>query len=677
MAQKSHLYFRGEQLHRGEFKYSRRNVGSNNDDSRDANYAPMQETFRVSLGNFNHKRQLREERRNPNIDVAHLDYIQLNFFDVFKLSNFENKYRDQFGLRAVTFWDYNRSGLFAIENTDQFEKFLRDVQYFIDADNPGENANYSPEIRFIKSFDGYSREEILKLSGSHPQVVLDLIKSVPLLIQFVEPVRNSLEAYLNQKGIDYDLNRISETIELNKPEWDTLVEIADNFDIVQSISSHDSGIIRPTAYGLPIREYGFSIKEDNIDDLPIIGILDSGVSDQNPLSPLLIKAQNPFDLTGTDPFDDNIDHGTGVAGLAALGSKPYPDFRGEFDADARILSIKILHENHSPISQNGVINAIRRAYNDYSVRIFVLTITWDDFKQTHEEQSEYTLALDRIANELDLLIFISTGNLDSYFDRHAQLINYPEHFLNEASNIRTPADSMNNISVGAVAANFEDGQFDGFSKDRNYPAVYSLKNHMDWDDDSLKRNMINLQLIKPDILLPGGDVNDQTEPDDYGLQVLSANTGMFFNKETGTSFSAPLAANIAARLLKQYPSITSMQTIKALIINSAEKIVLGPEFREFSRRKRLAVTGRGKPIDTNAIFSDSHRVTFIIEGTVDPGKMEVYELALPAYLNEMYKSQGLLKVNGTLCFKFNPVPDSHISYCPIHFAFGFFKNIPA
>ncbi|HYX09796.1 MAG TPA: hypothetical protein VE912_23910, partial [Bacteroidales bacterium] len=132
-----------------------------------------------------------------------------------------------------------------------------------------------------------------------------------------------------------------------------------------------------------------------------------------------------------------------------------------------------------------------------------------------------------------------------------------------------------------------------------------------------------------------------------------------------------------ARLLKQYPSITSMQTIKALIINSAEKIVLGPEFREFSKRKRHAITGRGKPNDTDAIFSDAHRVTFIIEGSVDPGMMEIYELALPAYLNEMYKSQGLLKVNSTLCFKFNPVPDNHISYCPIHFAFGFFKNIPA
>ncbi|MDZ7717841.1 MAG: hypothetical protein U5K72_03340 [Balneolaceae bacterium] len=114
-----------------------------------------------------------------------------------------------------------------------------------------------------------------------------------------------------------------------------MIEIANNFDIIQSISSHDAGVIRPSRFGEPIREFGFSVNETGIDELPIIGILDSGVSDQTPLAPLLIQTTPNFDLTNTDPFTDEIDHGTGVAAIAALGTKPYPEFLGEFEADAQ------------------------------------------------------------------------------------------------------------------------------------------------------------------------------------------------------------------------------------------------------------------------------------------------------------------------------------------------------
>lgn len=40
------------------------------------------------------------------------------------------------------------------------------------------------------------------------------------------------------------------------------------------------------------------------------------------------------------------------------------------------------------------------------------------------------------------------------------------------------------------------------------------------------------------------------------------------------------------------------------------------------------------------------------------------------------KNHGLLKIHATLCFKFEPIPDNQLAYCPVHFAFGFFKNIP-
>src|SRR5690625_2547134 len=281
MAKRPHLHFRGEQLHTGDFKYLGRyvNPGDDEEDQREPEYSPMQDTFRYSLDRFTRKRQVREAQRDPEIDVKHIDFIQLNFFGVFKAADFESTYRRRFGLSPVTFKDYNRSGLFAIENPGRFEQFIEDVQFFIEADDPLGTDEYSPAIRFIKSFDGFSTGEILQISESHSKVVLDFIKTPRLYAQFIEPIRNELQSYLQEEGINFELNPMAETIELEDPSWESIVEIAQNFDIVQSVSSHDSGIIRPSRFGVPIREYGFEVNKENIEELPIIGVLDSGVND--------------------------------------------------------------------------------------------------------------------------------------------------------------------------------------------------------------------------------------------------------------------------------------------------------------------------------------------------------------------------------------------------------------
>src|SRR5699024_3232884 len=153
-------------------------------DQREPEYSPMQDTFRYSLDSFTRKRRVREEQRDPGIDVKHIDFIQLNFFGVFRAADFESTYRKRFGLSPVTFKDYNRSGLFAIETPSRFERFIEDIQQFIEVEDPLETDEYSPAIRFIKSFDGFSTGEILQISESHPKVVLDFIKTSRLYAQF-------------------------------------------------------------------------------------------------------------------------------------------------------------------------------------------------------------------------------------------------------------------------------------------------------------------------------------------------------------------------------------------------------------------------------------------------------------------------------------------------------------
>ncbi|MEX0780114.1 MAG: S8 family serine peptidase [Balneolales bacterium] len=594
-----HLKYTGRTVEQGRFSFNPRALDQKTK-SGEQNYSSLQQRHRQSLINFNKKRQVRRERRNPDLDLRHIDYIQLNFFDAFNIPKYAQQYRSNFGLVPVSFWNYNQKGLFAIHDPEKFEMFMRDVQGFSESEDPVTQKNYSPYIRFIDFFDGYSREEILETSEPGPVVVLELIRSPELHDDFVDPLNREFQGYLSEKGMSYQFDPQAELITLEDPDRGTILEIADNFDHIQKIASPDSGIIQPSRWRVAIRGFGFSVNTENIEVLPVIGILDTGVSDQTPLKPLLIDAHPGFDLTQTSPHDDEADHGTGVAALAALGRRPYPDYEGEIEADARILSIKILKAGKGQVNQHNMLESIRRAHYEHSVKIFVLTTNWMVSKEDHEKPTHYTYALDMLSKELDILIFISTANGEGgVLDGRGIPITYPNHFLTAAMNLKVPADSMNNMVVGASADDLMINEFDGYSIDRTYPAVYSLKFHLNWEDQSLKKSFKNTLLRKPDILMSGGDYDTAGNADVHGIKVLSAEKGQYFKIMPGTSYAAPLAANLAAKLLRIYPDVKNMQSIKSLIVNSARDISLGPEFNSFKPTQKTAVSGYGRPMNSS------------------------------------------------------------------------------
>jgi hypothetical protein len=221
-------------------------------------------------------------------------------------------------------------------------------------------------------------------------------------------------------------------------------------------------------FKIPERSYGFTISNPD-EDLPLVGIIDTGVDARTPLAPLIVAG---YDYTGTNATEDNEDHGTAVAALAVLGNRPYQsDYRGNIEADARIISVKVMNQSPSPLMDSTVINAIRRVKQDYErIKIFVLTITHDNHKRYNDPISDYAYQLDKLAHELEVLIFISVGNLPADND----LVNYNLSYHDqEKTNLQCPSESMNNVSVGAYADNLETGPFLGITPIREFPAIFS------------------------------------------------------------------------------------------------------------------------------------------------------------------------------------------------------------
>ncbi|MFH6994424.1 S8 family peptidase [Flavobacterium sp. FlaQc-48] len=680
---KEHLYFKNPQEGVVVFKQkSRYNPNSSEMEEEnieiEKDYTPKTEDFILSLRSFNKKRKDRAVRKTIAVPEV-IELITVTFHDIFDSSKFENIYRSTFGLDIIAYFDWNTKAIFAISNYQRFDNFIKQLEVFINTDDHN-NPEYDLNVKFIKDFDFLSRDLIIDCKTFKNHLIINLIDSLEL-DSIKNKIENRLIKYLDENHIEFKNNVELNIIEVIKVDEETIIEIVDNFDVIQSVNSYSSGFVRPNIYNLTEKSYGFEIINSDV-NLPIIGIIDTGIENKSPLNTIIINDAS-YNLTNTSSFIDNVDHGTAVATIAALGDKLYPNHLGNFEADAKLLSIKTLDNNSGQIFESEVIELIRKAKLEYNVQIFTLTIGYNDCKKYNERISSYAFALDKLSHELNILVFISISNVreSQYFlDSITNKSLFPLHFLSEDTNLCSPAESMNNLTVGAFASNLEDNEIDRITPLGLVPAIYSRTFHINWDvkifkdiKGNINHKRTNKLLFKPDVISHGGDYDNWMDINKTGLKVLTTERGSFFSKEIGTSYSAPFVANLAARILKKYPELSkNIQTIKALIINSSETDERNPEIESIKN----SIIGNGFPNEEFAINSSTDKITFILEDEIEPETIKSFSLKLPNYLLGLMNSQSILEFTSTLCFSFLPLNKSQFTYCPIHMAFGFFDNIP-
>lgn len=687
MTNKPHRLFRNPQEGVTKFKQlTRYGEKQQEEETIEIDYTPKREDFIRSIGQYKIEKVRREANRIVELKVpAKVELIEIIFHDVFDSSVFENRYRQNFGLSATRYTNFNTVGLFVVVSEEQFRFFIQQLQIFIDTPDH-QKPKYHPDIKYIKEFTLYTTSKIIKYNHFKSHIILDIIDNVEIFQNYIQPIEKRLIEYFKEKGIQYYYDLNTNKIELLNISESAVKEIADNFDIFQSINSYAAGFVKPSVFNLPDKSFGFTISNAN-ETLPIIGVIDTGISSETPLKDLIVNIDDNLNLTSSPINIDEANHGTAVAALAALGKKLCQNHIGNFEADAKLLSIKTLNGSSGYIAESEVVRLITEAHKNYGVQIFTLTIGYNDNKLNNEGISEYAYALDKLAYELNILIFIAIGNNDkiSFWDgTQFKTVSYPSHFQEEYSNLCSPAESMNNMTVGAAASNAEDNDELRISPVGSVPAIYTRTFHINWShnsqtDKSGETNWFraNKKLFKPDVCNHGGDYDEKLETTQTGVKVLSTETGLFFDRTVGTSFSAPLTANLAAKILKIYPELgRNMQTIKAMIINSAKSDEVGNAFDSLESILPQSILGHGIPDDENCIYSNENSVTIILEDEILPENIKSYPIQIPEYLLELNRSNALLKVKATLCFKFEPFKHHYLAYCPLHLAFGIFRNLP-
>jgi len=686
MAKRNHLRLLGEkqlgEIGKVKFYYG---VPTSTDEEEDEvipNYSYNAEKLRQSTIKYNSDLIFKYDNRNKEIDIpADIDYIELEFVDQFVIKDYFNDYYKTFGLEAVSFSNFARTGLFAIINKEVFKNFLSNVNSFIDFGlNRNPDAKFSKYITYIKAFKLLTSKDIVKFKFDEIGDVLQLaLIELPLDYELQRKLTNSLITFLGKSGIESRFNEDSNKLEVYNANVDVVKAIANNFDIVQSITCSLSTVVSPSTYNVVARDYGFEITNAD-EDLPLIGIIDTGISMQSPLQSIVIQ-DNTLSLDG-DPLIDiagnnRNGHGTSVAALAALGRMNHLNkFTGNVRADAKLLSIKISESGDGYLSESNLIDLLYEAKAKYpKLRLFVLTMCYSKFKSTNEPFSTYTYELDKFSHRTNSIIVICTANnLNCVNENNDYDLKY---FNASHTNLCTPADSLNNLVVGAAAENLNNGAFYGISAGREYPTLYSRKSHIDLKS-IYPKNKTNKNYFKPDVIECGGDVGYYNTTlldwaDDSAMEVLSARPEIGFTPEAGTSLSAPLVANLAAKLLREYSSL-QIQTIKALIINGASLNSI--QFPKNVSHLLKATSGHGFVDTERTLFSEDNSPTFILEDSIQNVETKLYPIKFPDYLvNEAIgRKKSIIKIIGTLCFSFEPIKNNQLSYNPVHMAFGFYRN---
>lgn len=686
MAKRNHIRLLGDrqlsEVTKVKFKYG---FGKKEEDEEkvvEPNYYFMAQKLEMSYSQFVVDRREKQARRDPSIHVPdNIDFIRISFLDQFVMNTFFVQWFNEFGLEAVVVTNFGKEVLFAVVDKNKFRNFTESVLQFIRKGlYRDEKATFSNKITYIDSFKLLTSSDILRfdIQNTGDVVVLNTI-DLPLDFRLQEAMLNAMESFLQGNDAQYTFDRENNRIELFQPSAETIQQIADNFDILESITCSLSSVVRPSTFNVVRRDYGFSISNAE-EDLPLIGILDTGISMDTPLSAITIQdstltlAGNPLmDIAGGRSLHG---HGTGVAALAALGRENHQnEFSGEVRADAKLLSIKLSDTGSGYLSEAKIINMLYAAKRKYSeLSIFVLTTCYNTPKTVNETFSSYTYLLDKFAHETESLIFICTANNnDAVNDNSSYDLRY---FEQPSTNLSTPSDSLNNVTIGGAADNLRAGVFYGISSGREFPALFSRKGHVDLSL-VLSTKKSNKRYFKPDVIDCSGDLINHRGYLEYGdtaaIHILSANPAHGFIKECGTSYAAPLTANVAAKIKRKYPDL-KMQTIKALIVNGAsmDAIKPGKKFDKIIHR----IAGNGFVNMERSLHSSEGSPTLILEDKIENDKMKIYPVHFPTYLIEeaLGRSSGILKCSATLCFSFLPIQHNQLSYNPIHMAFGFFRD---
>jgi hypothetical protein len=399
-----------------------------------------------------------------------------------------------------------------------------------------------------------------------------------------------------------------------------------------------------------------SVKETPIPKSPepdakSICVLDTGIDLEQPfLKDVMLDA---IDLTSDNKAQDTDGHGTFVAGLAAYGVL---ENRSDPEATARLISAKILGKNPSgsPYLESLVEQAVNRFHE--RAKIFTLSIMYPECCEI-SQPTELAYTIDKLSREHDVLFTVCTGNVIDELPSLMNSLPYPTYLGDARCKILSGAEACMSVTVGGVAEKESDRSI----ARKGQPSPFTRRGEIG------ERN-------KPDVVASAGNIEQGRQKgeiceDNTRLGIaslaLSPDTLAY---DIGTSYAAPMVANLLARLSKTYPEAGS-NLLKALLIHFA-RIPDEHSTLNMGEELKRSVYGKGVPDFLRCAYSTSSCATYILEDSIGNDEIAWVPIYVPEIMRNIY---GEKRMRVTLVYD-PPVDRGVVGYSLVDLDFRLYKR---
>jgi serine protease AprX len=341
------------------------------------------------------------------------------------------------------------------------------------------------------------------------------------------------------------------------------------------------------------------IRNEAESDIPVVVVVDSGISDQIPELGSWVLGRE----SDVAPAYQNTDHGTFVAGLICWGSELNPTITGLEGGPCGIFDLQVI-PNSDPAKGNTLAlletellisleSALQRHANKY--KVWNLSLSTDTVCSLNEF-SFLAEQLDNLQERYQVSFVISAGNYITL-----PLLDYPRTQQQlELGRITSPADSVLGITVGSVShVNYKK---DGPKE--HYPSAYS------------RHGSGPNCVIKPDLVHYGGSCSTDAQH----IAGIRSVTNQGCAEDLGTSFATPLVSRTLAQIYHQITPTPSPVLARALLTHHArdprtqQRVPDGEEnFFGFGLPASVPYCLQCTPYTSTLVFDDVLRPGYFLE----------------------------------------------------------------